>query len=90
MRLIENFQFSQANLQDFVDCRRRFQLRYLQHIAWPAIESEPVLENERFLQQGARFHRMIQQHLLRCNRLIMMMTGTMIRLFLKNTSTISK
>jgi CRISPR/Cas system-associated exonuclease Cas4 (RecB family) len=64
MSLIENFQFSQASLQDFVDCRRRFQLRYLQHVAWPAIESEPILENERFLQQGARFHRMIQQHLL--------------------------
>lgn len=64
MSLIDNFQFSQANLQDFMDCRRRFQLRYLQHIVWPAVESEPILENERFLQQGARFHRMIQQHLV--------------------------
>jgi len=64
MSLIENFRFSQASLQDFTDCRRRFQLRYLQHVVWPAVESEPILENERFLQQGARFHRMIQQHLL--------------------------
>lgn len=64
MSLIDNFQFSQASLQDFMDCRRRFQLRYLQHVVWPAVESEPVLENERFLQQGARFHRMIQQYLL--------------------------
>lgn len=64
MSLIENFQFSQANLQDFMDCRRRFQLRYLQHVVWPAVESEPILESERFLLQGARFHRMIQQHLV--------------------------
>ena len=64
MSLIENFQFSQASLQDFMDCRRRFQLRYLQHVVWPAVESEPILENERYLQQGARFHHMIQQHLV--------------------------
>jgi hypothetical protein len=54
--------YSAASLQDFVDCRRRFQLRYLQKIAWPAIETEPVLESERFMEQGARFHRFVQQH----------------------------
>jgi CRISPR/Cas system-associated exonuclease Cas4 (RecB family) len=64
MALIDNFQFSQASLQDFVDCRRRFQLRYLQRLPWPAVESEPVLESERTMRQGAEFHHMIQQHLL--------------------------
>jgi CRISPR/Cas system-associated exonuclease Cas4 (RecB family) len=58
------FQFSQASLQDFVDCRRRFQLRYLQDVAWPALNSEPAMENERSLQQGARFHHLVHQSLL--------------------------
>ena len=56
--------FSQACLQDYVDCRRRFQLRYLLKVAWPALESEPVMVNEQAMQQGSRFHRLIQQHLL--------------------------
>ena len=45
--LPEGFRFSQSSLQDYVDCRRRFQLRYLQNLAWPALQSEPALENER-------------------------------------------
>jgi len=62
--LPEHFQFSQGSLQDFVDCRRRFELRYIQQLAWPAIESEPALENEVFLQKGALFHRLAHQHSL--------------------------
>jgi hypothetical protein len=64
MNLPQDFHFSQANLQDFTDCRRRFFLRHLQRLAWPAIESEPILEHERYLQQGAAFHRLAQQYLL--------------------------
>ncbi len=64
MILPQEFQFSQGSLQDFADCRRRFQLRYLLRQSWPAVPSEPVLELERTMQQGARFHRMVQQHLL--------------------------
>lgn len=56
--------YSAASLQDFIDCHRRFQLRYMLKIAWPAIRSEPVLESERFMQQGSHFHRLIQQHQL--------------------------
>lgn len=58
------FQFSQRSLQDYVDCRRRFQLRYLQGLAWPAVESEPQLEHEKRMQSGSAFHRLVQQHLL--------------------------
>ncbi len=58
------FQFSQSNLQDFIDCPRRFQLRYIWELAWPAIRTEPAMENERFLQKGAFFHQVIHQHLL--------------------------
>jgi CRISPR/Cas system-associated exonuclease Cas4 (RecB family) len=58
------FTFSQSSLQDYLDCPRRFQLRYLDRLQWPAVESEPILENERRQQAGQLFHRMVQQHLL--------------------------
>jgi len=64
MTLPTDFQFSQGSLQDYVDCPRRFQLRYIQRLAWPAVEVEPALENERHLQQGAAFHRLVHQHML--------------------------
>jgi CRISPR/Cas system-associated exonuclease Cas4 (RecB family) len=64
MSLPLDFQFSQGGLQDFQDCRRRFQLRYLLHRSWPAVPSEPLLEMERYMLQGARFHRLLQQHRL--------------------------
>jgi len=59
-----DFQFSQRNLQDYVDCRRRFQLRFLQGLVWPAVEVEPHLEHEQRMQSGSAFHRLVQQHLL--------------------------
>jgi CRISPR/Cas system-associated exonuclease Cas4 (RecB family) len=64
MPLPPDFHFSQGSLQDFVDCPRRFQLRYLDRIAWPAVQAEPILENERHLQQGELFHLLVQQHLV--------------------------
>ena len=62
MTLPINFHFSQASLADYVDCPRRFQLRYLLEQAWPAVESEPLLERERLAEHGRRFHKLIQQH----------------------------
>ncbi len=62
MSLPINFRFSQASLSDYLDCPRRFQLRYLLEQAWPAVESEPLLERERSAELGRRFHRLIQQH----------------------------
>jgi CRISPR/Cas system-associated exonuclease Cas4 (RecB family) len=59
-----NFQFSQASLQDYVDCPRRFQLRYVLQLAWPAQEIEPALENEQHMQQGAAFHRLVHRYAL--------------------------
>lgn len=64
MNLPQGFPLSQSSLQDFLDCPRRFQLRHLLRIAWPAVRSEPVLELERYQQLGEQIHRMIQQHLL--------------------------
>ena len=58
------FAFSQSSLQDYADCPRRFQLRYLDKLVYPAAETEPALENEKHLQEGQSFHRLAQQHLL--------------------------
>ena len=55
---------SQSSLQDYVDCARRFQLRYLERLSYPAIESEPALENEKHIQEGEYFHRLAQQYLI--------------------------
>ncbi len=58
------FTFSQSSLQDYFDCPRRFQLRYVDQLHWPAVEAEPALENEYRQQQGQFFHRLAQQFLL--------------------------
>ena len=58
------FSFSQSSLQDYSDCPRRFQLRYIDQLQWPAVETEPVLENEHHQREGQLFHRMVQQHLI--------------------------
>lgn len=60
--LPEDFVFSQSSLQDFEDCARRFELRYIEDVRWPAIESEPALENELSTLQGQQFHRLVHQH----------------------------
>ena len=56
--------FSQANLQDFQDCRRRFFLRHVRKLAWPAVESQPMQENEIMREHGVAFHRLAQQYFL--------------------------
>ena len=58
------FAFSQSSLQDYVDCNRRFQLRYMEQLQWPAVETAPLLENERHQLEGQQFHRLLQQYLL--------------------------
>jgi predicted RecB family nuclease len=60
----KNFQFSQGSLQDYADCPRRFQLKYILQLAWPALKAEPALENEEHLRQGAAFHQLAQQYFL--------------------------
>ena len=62
MPLPPNFIFNQANLQDAVECRRRFQLRYLLELAWPAPVAEPADEHEAHIRSGEAFHRLIHQH----------------------------
>jgi hypothetical protein len=57
------FDYSQASLQDYIDCARRFQLRYIQQLRWPAPQAEPLRENEAHIRRGERFHRLAQQAL---------------------------
>jgi len=57
-------QFSQHKLQDYVDCARRFQLRYLAEQPSPALIVDSPLELERLVQRGADFHHLVHQHLL--------------------------
>lgn len=61
---MQDFIFSQSSLQDYVDCPRRFQLRYLLHCEWPAVETAPILESERHMARGQAFHRLAHQHAL--------------------------
>jgi CRISPR/Cas system-associated exonuclease Cas4 (RecB family) len=55
---------SQTSLQDYVECPRRFRLRYVDRLAYPAVESEPALENEKHVREGEYFHRLVQQYLI--------------------------
>ncbi len=55
---------SQSSLQDYVDCAQRFKLRYLDRLSYPAVETEPTMENEKHQQEGEYFHRLVQQHLI--------------------------
>jgi CRISPR/Cas system-associated exonuclease Cas4 (RecB family) len=64
MSITPEFQFSQSSLHDYEECVRRFQLRYIDRLAWPAAEVQPALEHERYIQQGETFHRLVQQHIL--------------------------
>ena len=64
MSLQEDFTFSQSSLQDFVDCPRRFELRYLLGQRWPAPEVDDMLTFERRMEQGDHFHHLVHQHLV--------------------------
>lgn len=62
MTIPVDFMFSQGNIHDFLDCPRRFQLRYLHHLAWPAVATEPVIEMEEQMRRGQAFHHLAQQY----------------------------
>jgi CRISPR/Cas system-associated exonuclease Cas4 (RecB family) len=58
------FQFTQSNLQDYVDCPRRFELRYILRQDWPALQTEPEMEQEKHMLRGHQFHQLIHQLLI--------------------------
>ncbi len=63
MILPDEFNYSQSNLQDFLECERRFLLRYIERVNYPAPQSAPIRAFERHMQQGAAFHHLAHQHL---------------------------
>jgi CRISPR/Cas system-associated exonuclease Cas4 (RecB family) len=63
MPLPVDFHFSQGSLHDFLACPRRFYLRHVARMAWPAVEAEPYLERELHLKRGALFHHLVEQEL---------------------------
>ena len=62
MTLDANFIFSAHSLQDYVDCPRRFYLRYIRKISWPALPGDPILEIEENIQNGQQFHQLARQY----------------------------
>ena len=49
-------------LDAFSICRRRFQLRYLEKVPWPAMSTDPEVEKAKRL--GEKFHQMVRRHFL--------------------------
>ncbi len=62
MTIPDTFQFSQACLQDYLECQRRFELRYWRRLAWPAATAEPIGAFEAQMRRGELFHRLVHQH----------------------------
>ena len=62
MLLADNFIFSQNSLQNYVDCKRRFFLKEIQQLQWPALESEPTRLQEERTALGAEFHLICNQY----------------------------
>jgi PD-(D/E)XK nuclease superfamily len=60
---MELLQFSATSLQDYVECHRRFQLRHLWEVAWPAPETDAPGEQEANARRGRELHSLIHQHL---------------------------
>lgn len=58
------FRFSQASLQAYVDCPRRFQLRYVLMQPWPALITDSPNDFERYRQRAADLHRLAHQYSL--------------------------
>jgi len=52
---------SQSNLQDFSECPRRFELKVIDNISWPAAYLEPLSKLEQATEVGNKFHQLCHQ-----------------------------
>lgn len=64
VKLAPDFTFSQSNLQDYLECPRRFYLRHVRRLLWPNREMSSDSENEKRIIMGQIFHRLVQQKAL--------------------------
>ena len=53
---------NQKNIQDFLDCPRKFQLLSLDNLSWPAALSDNLEKNERATYLGNQFHMICYQY----------------------------
>jgi RecB family exonuclease len=53
---------SRAKIAAYLDCPRRFQLRYLERLPWPVAPGDEPAEEAR--QRGEQFHRLLQRYFL--------------------------
>lgn len=60
--MIDRLILSQSSLQSYADCPRRFELRYLKGLSWPALETREALDLEMSMQRGHEFHHLLYQH----------------------------
>jgi len=58
------FLLSQHAVADYLDCQRRFQLRYRDGVVWPASTSSDPGKQEALALKGTRFHQIAQQYVL--------------------------
>jgi len=56
--------FSATTLQDFIDCKRKFKLKYIDHLSWPAPLSQLNTKYSEAITRGRKFHQLIQQHFI--------------------------
>ena len=64
MKKPHDFHFSASNLQDYVTCQRRFELKAIERQQWPALPSQPVQEQEDHMRNGVLFHQFANQYFL--------------------------
>ncbi len=60
--MTETLILSRYRLATFLACQRRFQLRYLRRLPWPAVPLDARLETVRT--RGEIFHRLLERHFL--------------------------
>ncbi|MFZ5808031.1 MAG: PD-(D/E)XK nuclease family protein [Chloroflexota bacterium] len=61
LKLPPDFIFSQSNLHDYLECPRRFYLRYVRRLLWPSVVQDGNFEAEAHLLMAQAFHRLAQQ-----------------------------
>ena len=57
-------QLSQASLQDYLDCRRRFYLKHILKLNWPGHQTDQAEQQQARAQRGVAFHRLLHQHFI--------------------------